>query len=229
MRFKIITLIAFIFIVGNAFSQRQILVGFELGPTWGYPRNFDPAGGNLNNIGGSWGANLAVKIQKNFFIESGIYKYSYGYSSVVQLANQSIYIGGLIKGLALPIRLHYKFGLLKNKLSICPSLGVLFLNNQSSPLYIRGIIIDSSGLINDTVRYTKSYHKLIKTIPLAEIGLNIEYKLSSSIIIDFSFYYAAGLSKASASFLSYNINNGLEVEHPVSTNSKGNHLQIFLE
>ncbi|MBX9851151.1 MAG: hypothetical protein K2X86_05265 [Cytophagaceae bacterium] len=228
MRFREIILIIFTCFSVEALAQRQIFIGFELGPTLGYPRYRESQYGNLNTIGGSWGLNVSAKVKNNFFFESGIYKYNFGYESNEQFYNQEVSIGGSIKGWSLPIRLQNKFHLKKNKIFITPSLGLLLINNLGSPIISKRQIIDSTSGSIDTISYTQTYIKLKKTMPLFESGVNIEFLIVKSFILDLSLYYSLGFSSVSQSELTYQINNGVKQVYPKIVTSNGNNLQLFI-
>src|SRR5436190_24366823 len=84
--FKIFISVLLILLSSKSFCQEKLTIGFQLGPTKGFP-SYSDDGGIYNAVGGSFGVSVIFWERNNFLLETGYYKYQIGYVKKIDVPN----------------------------------------------------------------------------------------------------------------------------------------------
>jgi hypothetical protein len=207
-------------------GQEKILVGFQLGPNFGYPKGSDYNGGIYNGMEGVWGINMALVNKNGIVLETGRYKSMIDYGTDIRISGHSRAFGNNIRGTQIPLRLQKRINIIKDKIFFSPSIGLSYLYHIHPSIgNLHGSII--YGANGDTVYYSMSPQSLHKNGFLAETGAKVEFIILKYVALNISCYYSYGLHSLEETNLSYNI-PAINESGKKTIITRGNNLQFFI-
>ncbi len=211
-------------------QQPLTYIGFEGGAKWDYYQLKDYGDGLLYKAvpGLKFGFTVGHEFLPKMFAETGIY-----YNQLSQSIRYKVMPFGYSSGntnllIDFPLRFKYRYPILKDKLSLTGSVGLIFsfnTNYKDSRLSSGGTvgIATSSDSAFSTI---KEYYSDKMIIPQGEIGLSADYKFNNNIILSLLSYYSYGFSKVYTEDITYRINT--EPEQNAKIVSKGTNYNVLL-
>jgi hypothetical protein len=197
-----------------AIGQNKTYLGVEVGPKfeiYDYTDNGDGLYTKPFFFSPIWGVTLGQELNQTFMLETGFYVNDYGESFRIEGDWGASYsASNAILAFQVPARLKARINLLKDKLSIVPSVGfTLAINNDYESSGAGSSFTTSSNpQFNDSTRteYISNYN-LQRIYGLVEGGIGLEYKFKNSMIMYLSGSYLAGFKPVVDLDVTYRIND----------------------
>ncbi|MEM7374590.1 MAG: hypothetical protein AAF587_38715 [Bacteroidota bacterium] len=207
-----------------AFTQNKTYLGVETGPKFERYQYTDNGDGLYTPpffFSPIVGFTIGQELNKRLTAETGFYLNNYGESYRIRGEGFGYRVSDAYLAFQIPLRLKARFQVIKERLSIVPSIGfILAINNNFGSTGSGHSFTISSGLQqNDSTRTQESStYSLTKTYGLVEAGLAVEYTIKKPLILYLATNYAAGWNRVVEMDVQYWINDGPEQTGMVYSN-----------
>lgn len=212
-----------IFLPCIAFGQNKTYVGLEIGPKFEIYQSEDN-GADLYTkpffYSPVYGLTIGQELNKIFTVETGLYINDYGQSYRLE-GDFGYSASNALVAYQIPLRLKARLNVIKDRVSIVPTIGYTFaLNNDFGSSGSGGGFTSTMGApFNDSTRTEyRSNYSLRRNYGLIEAGVAFEYKLKSPLVLYLSANYLKGLQRVVEIDVQYWINDTPEQTATVFSN-----------
>lgn len=220
-----------IFLPCIAFGQNKTYVGLEIGPKLENYQSIDNGDGLLTKpffYSPIYGLTIGQELNKILTVETGFYINDYGESYRIN-GDFGYSASNALVAYQIPLRLKARVNVIKDQVSIVPTIGYTFaINNDfESSGSGAGFTTSMGAAFNDSTRtqHTSTYN-LRRNYGLIEAGLALEYKLPQQMILYLSTNYLKGLHRVVEMEVRYWIND--EPEQTATVFSNGDYYSIAI-
>lgn len=211
MKTKLISAIAaLLFITATTYGQKYTFFGINSALNFDTYQFTDP--GNMLQAtplpAVSWGFTVSQEISENLLLETGLIRKIYweGYQYNVESVN----VGTSSDSYAtfqFPFRLKTKIGLLKERLTFSPVIGISYAVNTE---HGHGLAYGGGILQTENIKISTTYTEdvnLRKSFFLLETGLQLGYRLKEDFLLTLNAGYFNGFDKVSQIDYEYQVND----------------------
>ena len=209
---------------GVLVAQNRTYVGVETGPKFELYQYEDNGDGLYTNpffFSPIIGLTIGQELNQVFTLETGFSLNNYGESYRIRGEGLGFVSSNAILAFQIPLRVKARIPIIKEKISVVPSIGYTFaINNDYGSSGSGGsFILNFDPQFNDSTRTSEvSNYSLRKTYGLLETALAVEYQYPNEVVLYLAGSYLRGFNRIVELDVTYRINDQPEQTGTVFSN-----------